>query len=187
MPCCLGEGTAVRPGRGQVRQQRRDRVAVVVRSAPVGDGFGCRAGVVGGQAQEIQRGRLGLLLGKLLQRAPAVGRVGRQRAGTGGSQRAAAHGGDLQQRHRHRRRPSRAAKAASPRAAAAAVWASTSTVSINLFGRDLVPVEPPKPGVVKLAEAVADIRVQHPVHSPARDPDRHAVTRHAACVPGRNP
>jgi site-specific DNA recombinase len=41
--------------------------------------------------------------------------------------------------------------------------------------RDPVPEELLKPGPIKLAEEVADVRVQHPVHSPGHDPGRQGI------------
>src|SRR3954452_774165 len=40
-----------------------------------------------------------------------------------------------------------------------------------------MPEKPSKPNMIKLAEKVADIRVEHPVHPPPGDPDRQRVQR----------
>ena len=47
----------------------------------------------------------------------------------------------------------------------------------DLFIRDPVPEEPIEPASVKLAEEVADIRVQHPAHLVLIDPGRQRVQR----------
>src|SRR5262249_38265171 len=43
--------------------------------------------------------------------------------------------------------------------------------------RDPVPEKPSKPGLIKPGKEVADIRVEHPVHPLAFDPDRESVQR----------
>ena len=43
--------------------------------------------------------------------------------------------------------------------------------------RDPVLDEPQKPRVIEAGEVVADVRVEHPVHLPARDPDKERVQR----------
>jgi site-specific DNA recombinase len=47
----------------------------------------------------------------------------------------------------------------------------------NPFVRDPVPEELPQPDPIKLAEKVADVRVEHPVHLLPPDPDRQRVQR----------
>jgi hypothetical protein len=53
--------------------------------------------------------------------------------------------------------------------------------------RDPVPQKLPKPGVIKLAEEVADVRVQHPVHLLAREADRQRVQRVVRLAPRPEP
>src|SRR5215470_4647146 len=55
------------------------------------------------------------------------------------------------------------------------------------FVRDPVLQKLPQPGMIKLAEEVADVRIEHPVHRSAADPGRERVQRIMRTAPWPKP
>jgi hypothetical protein len=53
--------------------------------------------------------------------------------------------------------------------------------------RDLVLKQPLQPTPIKLAEEVADIRVEHPAHASPLDTDRERIQRLMRVAPGPEP